>query len=93
MADGAPDRPPVRPVLAALEIERNAKIGFGTGFILAVFAYWFRVGEVLGPVPDTRGSPALFLVLAFVLAVSAGGLITMVLTVRTAIGLLRSDNN
>lgn len=89
MAEEAPDRPPVKPVLAALDVERNAKIGFGSGVVLALLAYWFRVGEVLGPVPDTRGSPGLFLVLAFVLAVSAGGLITLVLTVRTAIGLAR----
>lgn len=76
-------------VVAALDIKRNAKLGFGSGIGLAAVAYVVRVGELLGPVPATRGSPLLFFGLAIVLAVSAGALITGVLTVRSAVRLAR----
>lgn len=79
------------PLLAALDIERNAKIGFTVGLLLGAGAYVYRIGELLGPVRDTRGTPVLFLVLAFVLAISAGALLTMLLTARSAVRLARAE--
>ncbi|MFB6296552.1 MAG: hypothetical protein ABEH66_06925 [Halobacteriales archaeon] len=73
----------------ALAVARNAKIGFGVGIVVAAVMYVYRVAELGGPVPGTRGSPALFLMLAVVLAASAGALVTLALTVRSAIRLAR----
>ena len=76
-------------LIEALSVVRNAKIGFGVGVSLAAVMYVYRVAELGGPVPATRGSPALFLMLAVVLAVSAGALVTVALTLRSAIRLAR----
>lgn len=84
-----PDAARTRELASALDVRRNALVGFGSGVVLAILAYAFRVGELAGPSADTRGSPALFLLLAFVLAVSVGLLVTAVLTVRSAVRLAR----
>lgn len=84
-----PDAARTRELASALDVRRNALVGFGSGVVLAILAYAFRVGELAGPNPDTRGSPALFLLLAFVLAVSVGLLVTAALTVRSAVRLAR----
>jgi hypothetical protein len=76
-------------LIEALSVVRNAKIGFGIGVGLAAVMYAYRVAELGGPVSATRGSPALFLMLAVVLAVSAGALVTVALTLRSAIRLAR----
>ena len=86
-------------LIEALGVVRNAKIGFGVGVALAVLVYAYRVAELGGPVATppanatnaaaTPGSPGLFLMLAFVLAVSAGALLTALLTVGAAIRLAR----
>ncbi len=89
MSRESPDGGSLGPVVAALDIKRNAKLGFGSGIGLAAVAYVVRVGELLGPVAATRGSPLLFFGLAIVLAVSAGALVTGVLTVRSAVRLAR----
>jgi len=75
--------------MEALSVARNATIGFGAGVAIAAAMYVYRVAELGGPVPGTRGSPALFLTLAVVLATSAGALVTLALTVRSAIRLAR----
>lgn len=72
-----------------LDVRRNAAIGLGSGAVIAMVAYAFRVGELVGPSPDARGSPALFLLLAFVLAVTVGLVVSAALTVRRAIQLAR----
>jgi len=78
-------------VVEALDVVRHAKVGFAVGFLVAIAAYLYRVLGLLGPVRDTRGSPLLFLLLAFVLAVSLGLLVTMLLVARSAIRLARES--
>lgn len=78
-----------RELARVLSVRRNAAIGFGSGLVLAILAYAFRVGELAGPNPDSRGSPALFLLLAFVLAVTVGLVLTAALTVRSALRVAR----
>lgn len=84
-----PDAARTRELARALDVRRNAAIGFGSGVVLATLAYAVRVGELIGPSPDTRGSPALFLLLAFVLAVTVGLVVCTVLTIRSAVRLAR----
>ena len=78
-----------RELARTLSLRRHAAVGFGSGVAVAVLAYAFRVGELAGPAPDARGSPALFLLLAFVLAVTVGLVVTAALTVRHALRLAR----
>lgn len=89
VSGASPDGGSLGPLFAALDIKRNATFGFGSGIVLAAVAYVVRVGELLGPAPATRGSPLLFFGLAIVLAVSAGAFVTGVLTIRSAIRLVR----
>lgn len=72
-------------MVAALNVVRNAKVGFGlalvtTGAILVVFV-----------APGTTRPAYLYGALAFVLAVSLGGLLTAVFTVVSAVRLARSS--
>jgi hypothetical protein len=87
-------------LIDALDVARNAKVGFAVGIGLAVLMYAYRVAELGGPtspavngtagnVTATPESPALFLMLAFVLATSAGALVTALLTVVAAVRLAR----
>lgn len=76
----------------AFGVPRHARVGFTVGTILAAAAYGYRVAGLAGPVADTRGSPGMFLLLAFVLAISIGALITIILTLRTALSLARENN-
>lgn len=82
-----PDEPehPLLAVLRALGVRRNAAVGLVVGALLAVAMYAYRVLELGGPTPATGGSPLLFLLLAFVLAVSSAALVTVALTLGTAI--------
>ena len=88
-----PDAARTRELVRVLHVRRNAAVGFGSGALVAAAAYAFRVGELAGPVPDTRGSPALFLLLAFVLAVTVGLVVTAALTVRRAASLARAGGD
>jgi hypothetical protein len=72
-------------MVAALNVPRNAKVGFATAF--AVTAVIFAVFVL----PGTQRPAYLFLALAFVLVVSLGGLLTVVLTVVSAVRLARAD--
>lgn len=73
-------------LVRALHVRRNAKIGVGFGVLaaLAVFAFFVVI-------PGTYRSALFYVALAFVLAVSLGGLATAVLTLGSAIRLARSD--
>lgn len=84
MSESAPDRPPALRFAAALDVRRNAGVGALVGVAFAALVYLYRVAELLGPVRDTRGSPLLFLGLAFVLAFATAALVTVALTVRSA---------
>lgn len=93
------DSPGPARLIEALNVARNAKVGFAVGTGLAVLMYVYRVAELGGPttpavngtsgVSATPESPALFLMLAFVLATSAGALLTGLLTVVAAVRLTR----
>jgi hypothetical protein len=89
---GVPDAARTRELARVLDVRRNALLGFGSGVVLAVLAYAYRVGHLAGPTADNRGSPALFLLLAFVLAVSVGLLVTAALTVRSAVRVARESD-
>lgn len=86
-----PDAARTRELIRLLDVRRNAAVGFGAGVAVAALAYAFRVGELAGPVAATRGSPALFLVLAFVLAVTVGLVATAALTARSALRVARES--
>lgn len=91
MSDQPPERPPRARFVAALSVRRNATVGFGIGAALAVAVYAFFVVVPLAvPSVPTRGlSPVLYLLLAFVVAVTTGLLVTTLLTVASAIRLSR----
>lgn len=72
-------------MVAALNVPRNAKLGFGlavalTATIVALFVV----------VPGTTRPAYLYVALAFVLVASLGGLLTAIFTVGSAIRLARS---
>lgn len=86
MPDDHPDleRPPTARFLAALEVKRNATIGLVSGVAFAVLL--FVVFVVPGP---TRAASIYYVGLAFVVAVTTGGSIAVLLTIRSAIKLSR----
>ncbi|WP_254823507.1 DUF7536 family protein [Haloglomus halophilum] len=75
-----PDRPGVANVVAALNVRRNAAIGFTLGVLFTVFVVYVYV-----VVPDRPYSLALWATLGFVLAVGMGLLLTAILTLRSAL--------
>jgi hypothetical protein len=75
-----PDRPGVANVVAALNVRRNAAVGFGIGVAFTLFVVYVYV-----VVPDRPYSLALWATLGFVLAVGTGLLLTAILTVGSAI--------
>jgi hypothetical protein len=83
--DDRPDRPGTAAFLAALEVTRNAKVGFAVGAVIALALLVLVV----------RGAGAaqypvfLYAALAFVLAVGVGLLLTVVFTIGVAIGRVR----
>ena len=73
-------------MVAALNVVRNAKFGFGlaalvTGAIVTLFVV----------VPGTTRPAYLYAALAFVLTVSLGGLLTALFTAVSAVRLARSS--
>lgn len=68
----------------ALNVRRNAKWGFAISLVVTLAVFGFFV-----VVPGTYRSPALYVALGFVLAVSLGGLTTAVFTLFSAIRLAR----
>jgi hypothetical protein len=85
VSDDYPERPPTAQFLAALEVTRNAKIGLASGVLFSTVLFLFFV--VLPS--DTSESPALYLGLAFVVAVTSAGTVALALTVRSAVRLAR----
>lgn len=79
-ADGRPDRPGVANVISALNVRRNAAVGFSLGVAFTLFVVYVYV-----IVPDRAFSLALWATLGFVLAAGTGLLLTAVLTVGSAI--------
>lgn len=82
-SDPEPEHPRVA-FVRALNVARNAKVGFALG---ALFAAVVFVRFVY--LPDRRHSPVLWLMLAFVLAVGTGLLLTVAFTLGSAYRLAR----
>ncbi|MCL7417773.1 MAG: hypothetical protein M8354_08040 [Halalkalicoccus sp.] len=84
MSDTPPEDPSLVALLIALHVRRNGAIGLAVGIALAVLAYAYRI-VLVDPAPGVESSPLLFGVLAVTLAVSAAGLVTVCLTIVSAI--------
>lgn len=78
--DDVPDRPGVANVLQALNVRRNAAVGFGVGVAFTLFVVYVYV-----IVPDRSYSLGLWATLGFVLAVGTGLLVTALLTAGSAV--------
>lgn len=91
MTSDAPGRPPVDRLLEVLRVRRNVAVGVATGAALSAVLYATRLIEPFGPAPD-RGSPLLFLGLAVVLAVSVAGLVATLLTIVTAVRVVKDGD-
>ncbi|WP_436930104.1 DUF7536 family protein [Halosimplex halobium] len=70
--------------VAALRVRRNAKVGLAAGLALALAAFVLFVA-----LPGSRRSPALYVGLGFVLAMSTAGLVAFLLTLGRAVRLSR----
>lgn len=70
--------------IAALNVPRNAVLGFGIGSLFALGVFVVFVG-----LPGSRYSPLLYVGLGVVLAVGTGLLLTIVFTLITAVRLAR----
>ncbi|RBI63005.1 DUF7536 family protein [Halomicrococcus sp. NG-SE-24] len=88
MERDVPDRPPANNLVEALDVRRNAAVGFAVGVAVAVLLYAFRVG-VVGSVRGQAGGPLTFLALGVVLALTLGALVTAVLVALSARRLAR----
>lgn len=84
-AKDEPERPGTANFLAALNVARNARVGFAIGFLLAG-------GLVLLVLraPGGRYPVAYYVALGFVLAVGVGLLLTLVFTLGSAYRLAKS---
>ena len=79
-----PDRPGVTRFIAALNVRRNAAVGFTLGIaVAAIFTHGTIVGAD-GPRPDVA-----YLALGFVLAIGLGLLLAAIFTLGSAIRLAR----
>ena len=88
MERDVPDRPPASNLVEALDVRRNATVGFAVGVGAAVLLYAYRVG-VVGSVRGQVGGPLTFLALGVVLALTLGALVTAVLVALSARRLAR----
>lgn len=85
MSDPPESEHPRAAFLRALDVERNAKAGFALGVLFAALVFvWFVY------VPDRRYPVVLWLMLAFVLAVGTGLLLTLAFTLGSAYRLVRN---
>ncbi|MFB6205996.1 MAG: hypothetical protein ABEJ05_05660 [Haloglomus sp.] len=75
-----PGRPGVAGVLAALNVRRNAAVGFGLGIAFTLLVVYIYV-----IVPSRQYSLALWATLGIVLATGTGLLLTVVFTLWSAI--------
>ncbi|SIR56990.1 hypothetical protein SAMN05421858_2874 [Haladaptatus litoreus] len=88
MQEEIPDRPGVANLIEALNLRRNAIIGFALSALFTTLVYAYRV-VFIGEVQGQAGTPVSFLALAVVLALTLGALITAVLTFVSARNLAR----
>jgi hypothetical protein len=83
-----PERPATAKLIEALNVRRNAAVGFAVSIALTAIVYVYRV-VLIGEVAGQAGTPVYYLALGFVLAVSLGALLTAVLTFVSARRLAR----
>ncbi len=83
MQDGIPERPATANLIEALNVRRNAMIGFAASIVFTALVYVYRV-VLIGEVPGQAGTPAAFLALGFVLALTLGAFFTALLTLVSA---------
>ncbi|GAA0222471.1 hypothetical protein ACFFQF_08245 [Haladaptatus pallidirubidus] len=83
-----PDRPGVANLIEALNVRRNAIIGFAMSALFTALVYAYRV-VFIGEMQGQAGTPLSFLALAVVLALTLGALFTAVLTLFSARKLAR----
>ncbi|WP_198662010.1 DUF7536 family protein [Halorussus litoreus] len=86
MSESVPERPRAN-FLAALNVRRNAVLGFGfaalaTAGVMALFVF----------LPGSRRATPYYLALGAVLALSLGALVTTVLTLVSAYRLAKEEN-
>lgn len=86
MSQDPQGRPGVARFVEALDVARNAKVGFAVGLALAAF---LTAGAVTGP--PGRYPQVAYLALGFVLAVAVGLLVTLLLTLVSAYRLARAS--
>lgn len=79
MAEESPERPPAAKFAEALNVTRNATVGFAVGVALALLLI---VAAVTGP--GGQYPAAAYVALGFVLAVGVGLLLTVVFTLGSA---------
>ena len=75
-----PERPGVANLIDALNVRRNAAVGFGLGVLFTLFIVWIYV-----IVPNRQFSLGLWATLGFVLAVGTGLLLSAVFTIGSAV--------
>ncbi|WP_331235431.1 DUF7536 family protein [Natronorarus salvus] len=92
MTDDVPERPSLGAVLVELDAPRHFAVGLAIGVVFSLVLYVYRVFLVQPLSPTAETSPLLFAALAFVLAVTVGSLVAIVLTIRSAIRYTRSAN-
>ena len=80
-SEDRPERPGTAAFLEALEVTRNAKVGFAAGAVLALAL----LALVVRGAEAAQYPVVLYAALAFVLAMGVGLLLTVVLTVAVAI--------
>jgi predicted tellurium resistance membrane protein TerC len=85
VSEDPPERPGVARLVEALNVRRNAAVGFGVGVLLAAALV---AGVAVGPVG--RFPTVYYLALGFVLAVGTGLLLTAVFTLGSAVRRARS---
>lgn len=90
-ASDQPTGSPTANFLAALRVRRNAAIGLLSGVVLAVavYAYFVAIPALVPAVPARGRSPLLYLLLAFVVAVTTAMLVATALTGVSAVRLSR----
>ncbi|WP_049969162.1 DUF7536 family protein [Haladaptatus cibarius] len=88
MQEEIPDRPGVANLIEALNLRRNAIIGFALSALFTVLVYAYRV-MFIGEVRGQAGTPLSFLALAVVLALTLGALVTAALTLISVRNLAR----
>ncbi|QAU14373.1 hypothetical protein EKH57_09270 [Halorubrum sp. BOL3-1] len=85
-------------LLESLSFYRNVRVGAAVGALLAVLLYLVRTLELLGPLIDAREYPLFgpdvwFLLLAFVLAVTAALSVAIALTIAMAVRGARASDS